>query len=495
MSIQNQPLEILLIEDNLSEAELIKEMVETVVDTPVMLTHESYLRKGLQCLSHNQYDVVLLDLRLPDNDDLSSINQIKQKASTIPIIVLSSILDKNIAVEAVRQGAQDYLCKGQFDCELLSRSIRYAIERQNIEEQLKQQKAQLQRQKEELQKQIEREQLMGRMIERIRKSLELRDILETTVNEVRLFLNAERVIIHCCLNDSSARIVAESVAPEWENKISILTNFENILGQNLYTYELTEEQDQQINRVLISLINSVLTVPIWQNQPSQEARLWGQLIAQDYDTNRQWQTWEIEFLTQLGNSVAIAIQQSELYITVQRQAMLDGLTGIANRRQFDKVLEKEWQRLANQQKIKGVSNFISLIMCDVDFFKNYNTVYGHLGGDDCLKQVAQVIQQASQRASDLAARYGGEEFAVILPDTDAKGALKVAQKICSTLKQQKIPHTDSYVSNYVTLSIGIATHIPCVDIEPKNLIDLADQALRQAKAEGRDRIIQYQAPE
>lgn len=491
MCIPNSHLHILLIEDNFIQAELIKDMIETVIDRPVILTHESYLKNGLHSLENIQYDIVLLDLRLPDNDDLSSIEKVKQKAPTIPIIVLSSTQDREIAVEAVRRGAQDYLYKGQFDSELLGRSIRYAIERQRIEEQLIEQTSQLQRQKEELQRQIEREQLMGRMIERIRQSLELRDILETTVSEVRYFLNADRVMIYCNRDNSSGRIVAESIAPKWENQTPPLGDFQSLLVQTSCNSELIDEQAPEVYQLLTSLADSILTVPIWQNQPSQEVRLWGQLMAQDYSNNRQWQSWEIEFLTQLGNSVAIAIQQSELYLTVQRQAMLDGLTGIANRRQFDQILDKEWQRLATQRKYKGIAVFMSLIMCDVDFFKNYNTVYGHLGGDDCLRQVAQVIKRSSQRASDIPARYGGEEFAVILPDTDQQGALKVANNIRILLQQQKIPHQDSAVSDYVTLSIGIATQIPSINLDPISLINLADLALRQAKNEGRDRIIQY----
>ncbi|WP_013322556.1 diguanylate cyclase domain-containing protein [Gloeothece verrucosa] len=493
MPIYNPSLHILLIEDNSYEAELIKDMIESVLEIPVILTHHSYLKHGIQSLQQNNYDIILLDIRLPDNQDLSSINQIKQQASTTPIVVLSNIQDKNIAVEAVRQGAQDYLYKGQFDSELLCRAIGYAIERQQIEEQLKQQKLQLQRQKEELQKQIEREQLMGRMIERIRKSLELRDILKTTVSEVRYFLNTDRVMIYCCRDGSPARIVAESLAPQQEKPVPLLARVSHLLETNLYHYSLTPEQNQEIDQILNSLINSVLTVPIWQNQPEGEASLWGQLLAQDYSGNREWQNWEIEFLTQLGNSLAIAIQQSELYQTVQNQAMLDGLTGIANRRQFDLVLRREWERLAAQENFQKIPVCMSLIMCDVDFFKNYNTFYGHLGGDDCLKQVANVIKLACERASDVAARYGGEEFAIILPDTDEQGALTVAHKIHSALKQRQIPHDNSAVSEYVTLSIGIATQIPSLDREPKFLIDLADQALQQAKAQGRNRIIQSES--
>lgn len=168
--------------------------------------------------------------------------------------------------------------------------------------------------------------------------------------------------------------------------------------------------------------------------------------------------------------------------TLQRLSSLDGLTGIANRRRFDEILKQEWQRA----KRNGTS--LGLIMLDIDFFKLYNDHYGHQGGDDCLKKVARVLENSLKRANDMVARYGGEEFAAILPETDESGAVMIAETMRTTLQDQQIPHLKSKVSDYVSISIGVATIIPPRDAEPESLILLADQALYKAKEDGRNRV-------
>ena len=166
-----------------------------------------------------------------------------------------------------------------------------------------------------------------------------------------------------------------------------------------------------------------------------------------------------------------------------RIANLDALTQIANRRSFDEYLALEWRRHLREQQ------FLSLILIDIDYFKRYNDRYGHQGGDDCLIRVAQAISQVPQRSTDLVARYGGEEFAVILPTTNIEGAFTIAESIRLAIAFLAIPHAESEVSQFVTSSLGFASIIPTLEGSPEDLITLADDALYQAKREGRDRVI------
>jgi diguanylate cyclase (GGDEF)-like protein len=163
---------------------------------------------------------------------------------------------------------------------------------------------------------------------------------------------------------------------------------------------------------------------------------------------------------------------------------LDGLTQIANRRCFDEYLEQEWQRLSREQMP------LSLIMCDIDFFKNYNDTYGHIVGDDCLRRVALLIKQSVRRPADLAARYGGEEFVVVLPNTDIEGAMQIAEGIRRGLLDLEIPHEDSAVSEFVTLSMGVTSLVPKTDSNPSVLLTAADYALYRAKELGRNQTYQ-----
>ncbi len=171
---------------------------------------------------------------------------------------------------------------------------------------------------------------------------------------------------------------------------------------------------------------------------------------------------------------------------LENLATLDGLTQIANRRHFDEYLSREWKQMAREKQ------WISLIMCDVDYFKSYNDSYGHQAGDDCLKQIAASLKKTVKRPKDLVTRYGGEEFAIILPHTDNNGAIKVAEIIRQIIKDLKIPHQGSKISSYVSVSLGIASLIPDSRQSHQWLIKFADKALYKAKKKGRDRFINYQ---
>ncbi|HEB98942.1 MAG TPA: diguanylate cyclase [Thiotrichales bacterium] len=167
---------------------------------------------------------------------------------------------------------------------------------------------------------------------------------------------------------------------------------------------------------------------------------------------------------------------------LKRQSSLDGLTGIANRRKFDRTLEQAWQRARRN----GAE--LSLLMIDIDHFKLYNDTHGHQAGDDCLRTVAQTLSGVLYRPSDLIARYGGEEFAAILPETGAEGAYQVAERMLDAITRLGISHQASPVSDTVTLSIGIATARPAECGEPHDLLAAADQSLYRAKRAGRARI-------
>jgi diguanylate cyclase (GGDEF)-like protein len=162
-------------------------------------------------------------------------------------------------------------------------------------------------------------------------------------------------------------------------------------------------------------------------------------------------------------------------------SMIDGLTSIPNRRQFDRVISKEWQRALRKQ------TSVSLILLDIDFFKQYNDCYGHLKGDDSLKQVASALLNELHRPTDLVARYGGEEFVIVLPDTSPDGAIHVAQRIIERLAEINIEHQKSTVANYLTMSMGIASLPPSNENSVLDFIESADKALYRAKQNGRNR--------
>lgn len=170
-------------------------------------------------------------------------------------------------------------------------------------------------------------------------------------------------------------------------------------------------------------------------------------------------------------------------VALSHMARVDGLTQIPNRRAFDEALTREWGRLTRED------GPLSLILCDIDCFKNYNDHYGHQAGDDCLRRVAQALAGCAQRTADLAARYGGEEFVLLLPQTPIEGALMVAENVRRAVEQLALQHVTSIAQPIVTLSLGVATVIPAQHVDADILIEIADQALYQAKEGGRNKVM------
>jgi diguanylate cyclase (GGDEF)-like protein/PAS domain S-box-containing protein len=205
----------------------------------------------------------------------------------------------------------------------------------------------------------------------------------------------------------------------------------------------------------------------------------GQVVARDVDGGV---TRIIGSLIDISKYKQVEVALQKANDELLRLAALDDLTQIANRRRFDDRLTQEWRR-ARRDKTS-----LAVIICDIDFFKNYNDSYGHLRGDDTLYAVAQAIQATLKRPMDLVARYGGEEFAVILPATDAEGAERVALQIKAAVEELQIAHKSSRTREYITLSFGAAAVVPSKDLSAKRLVEAADQALYRAKAKGRNRI-------
>jgi diguanylate cyclase (GGDEF)-like protein/PAS domain S-box-containing protein len=161
----------------------------------------------------------------------------------------------------------------------------------------------------------------------------------------------------------------------------------------------------------------------------------------------------------------------------------DGLTGIANRRMFDKVIELEWDNARRNHQP------LSVIMLDIDYFKQYNDHYGHIQGDDSLKRVGQVLSGAATRSRDFLARFGGEEFVLVLPETDEESAKTVAERCRSLIFKAQVPHAASQVSQLLTLSMGVGTIIPAHKDMAMAFIDEVDRRLYQAKQKGRNCIV------
>lgn len=218
-------------------------------------------------------------------------------------------------------------------------------------------------------------------------------------------------------------------------------------------------------------------------------------IAQYLQTSqlvRKLQADRMSLSQQLSEVSHILAEQARLQQTLaeenqalQQIAFIDGLTQIGNRRSFNQSIVHLWKEAHEYQQP------LSLLLCDIDYFKRYNDAYGHLGGDDCLKAVASALVRGAHRHRDRVARYGGEEFAILLPGTDSEGAQQVALAVQSEVDSDQIPHRGSLIKDRVSLSIGVRTLVPHNDdpLAHEQLIHNADEALYTAKIRGRDRTV------
>ncbi len=351
--------------------------------------------------------------------------------------------------------------------------------------------------------------ILFNLISEIRESLDLDTLFKITAKEVRKALRSDRVAIfrfdpdsHYCLGE----FVSESVLPAYDSALSITVRDDCFAEKYAVHYQqgrmqvLTDIYNAGLKDCHIAIlekfqIKAQIIIPLMIS-----SQLWGLLCIHQCEHTRQWTPSEIKFVKQLAVQFSVALEHSHLLtqtrsqaneliqtldalqeanLKLERIARLDGLTEVANRRYFDEFVDKEWQRLT------GEKQFLSLIMFDIDNFKQYNDFYGHQAGDECLIKIAQATQQILKRPEDLLARYGGEEFAVILPNMDETGASNIATQIQLTIQALGIPHAKSQ-EKIVTLSLGIATQIPSIDRTSKALISEADRALYQAKQQGRN---------
>jgi diguanylate cyclase (GGDEF)-like protein/PAS domain S-box-containing protein len=191
----------------------------------------------------------------------------------------------------------------------------------------------------------------------------------------------------------------------------------------------------------------------------------------------------VGFMFDISERKRIEEQLAALRRELEELSFRDGLTGVANRRRFDSVIETEWNNACRAKQP------ISLLMLDIDCFKQYNDHYGHLEGDQCLKRVAKLLTLAAARPRDFVARFGGEEFILLLPDTNESGAYKIASRCRDLIAGEHIPHEGSDISKYLTTSIGLCTAIPDCGDEVRTFIEMADKRMYQAKQRGRNTIV------
>ncbi len=294
------------------------------------------------------------------------------------------------------------------------------------------------------------------------------------------------------LQNHNIRIILRTGQPGLAPELSIVE------GHDINDYKTKTELTQpKLFSALTTAIRSYRDILTVEESRQQIEVLNQKLTAlnQDLENKVLARTRELEAKNrQLKQEIAARIEAQRKMESMNREldkanqklsfwANFDELTSLSNRRSFDKYLEQLWRQGYREQRC------LCIVLCDVDFFKQYNDTYGHLAGDYCLRKVGLAFREIISRPLDLAARFGGEEFVIVLYDTDIRGGEKVAQRLQSKLKELKIEHSCSTVSEYVSISIGVVAMVPSNQVKIETLLSQADTALYEAKAKGRNQII------
>ncbi|MGC9525792.1 MAG: diguanylate cyclase domain-containing protein, partial [Limnospira sp.] len=349
-----------------------------------------------------------------------------------------------------------------------------------------------------LRQQVEQEHTLRLIAGRIRETLELDAILSAAVTEIQRSLAADRAIIFQLTSDRAGVVIQEAVSPEYPATATLCWEDECFPSECYDFYRrgrgriVPDVARDDWGSCLVEFMGEIgvlskMVAPIVQRGEDRATLVWGLIVIHACGERRRWKPEELALLEQVADQLAIAIQQSELYRRLhaaneelERLSNTDSLTQIANRRHFDERLKQEWRRIRRERMT------LSLVLCDIDYFKQYNDTYGHPAGDACLVAVAQTLQRCINRETDCLARYGGEEFVVILPYTNLKGAVFIVEKMQSAIADLNREHKAHKSASHVTLSFGI-TATDFHNITPiKTLLDRADAALYQAKERGRN---------
>ncbi len=416
-------------------------------------------------------ELILLNVNISDLDSYWVCQTLKaqQQTANIPVIFFGELKSSLSKVRTFQVGGADYLARPFQIEELLlriDRQIKFKKQKAILEKQIQQHKKQT-----EIVSQSHAylSSILNISRDGIAAFAAIRDELGKLVDFRSLFINPVAAKIFDCV-----------ALPRGDREQKDLTS-----------KPLWKKHFERLEPTLFDLCVRVVEM--------------GMVVEKDCAPKQALSTWYQLAIVKLGDGIVITLRditerkQTELFwqaanLELYRQANVDSLTQISNRRRFDEYFQQEWQRCARDRQS------LALILCDVDFFKSYNDRYGHQAGDRCLQQIASAIARAIKRPGDLVARYGGEEFVVVLSNTNRQGAEYIAKLISKHIKRLKIVRdepqlsiaSDSSVarpSKYVTVSLGVSSHVPNSETTPESFLQLVDSALYEAKNLGRDRIV------
>jgi len=464
--MRNKLIRLLLVEDNPGDARLVQEMLSESRTRPFGLEWADRLSIALDRLAVGDIDVVLLDLGLPDSTGLATFFKTHIRAPKAAIVVLTSLDDEELAIQAVREGAQDYLIKGQVTGSQLARAILYAKQRSQAGEALQQRNRELA--------------TLNIIAESLSQSMSLNDVLETALRTTLDAVGLAAGSIHMVDKGTGDLVLAahKGLNRQYAKSITRVPMGVGILGRAAETASVVmslnscDDSDNGASdemEVHSARIQSFVSAPL-----KSRGKVIG-VIGLACHGQRDFSVGETHLLATVGEQVGVAIANAQLVEKARKLSITDGLTGLPNRRHFHQVLDVEMSRTHRSGRS------FSVAVLDLDGFRPYNDTFGHTNGDKVLTSIAQALT-SSLRKVDAVFRLGRDEFAIILPATDACKARRAIDRIRP--KWMQLHEVESRaLETPLSFSAGIA-QFPQDAQTADRLMFLADIALYQSKQEG-----------
>ncbi|MDJ0701839.1 MAG: EAL domain-containing protein [Leptolyngbyaceae cyanobacterium MO_188.B28] len=426
-------LSILLIEDSLADADLLQETLEETGETQFALLQVESLRDAFLALEQNSPDLILLDLSLPDGLGLDNVRKIHAAAHKIPLVVLTGLNDQQVALEAVRQGAQDYLVKGQIDGALLVRAMRYAIERKAMEQALFQEK-------------------------------ELAQVTLKSIGDAVITTDVQGRVNG--LNPVAEYLTGWSM--EEAKELPLANVFKIVHERTRQPLENPVEVALQENRI-VHITNHYATLI---------SRTGDEFAIRDSVAPIRAKSGQVVGAVLVFTDVT---EERRMAHQLSWQASHDALTGLLNRSEFSQYLK----RAVNDARMENQCHVLGYL--DLDHFKIVNDTCGHSAGDELLRQVTALLQTKIRKA-DIISRLGGDEFGLLLYQCPLENALQLAHTLCESLQKFRFAWQEH------VFAIGASIGLVMVDADspsPDSLMIQADTACYAAKNRGRNRVYVY----
>ncbi|NOX88060.1 MAG: diguanylate cyclase [Calditrichaeota bacterium] len=496
----NDVKKILIIEDHRDMLVILNRFLE---EEGFIVIGAETAESGLRKFRKENPDIILLDLMLPGMSGLEALKIIRDETSDntyIPVLIITAKSGIEDIINGLGLGADDYLVK-PFNLDELKARINTALRIKNLNDALYHKTGELEEANKQInllnQRLLEKNQELRRNIFNLNSlfeiSIELSSILELDrlVNSILLTLvgqfscNSAIFMLSSKHNPEIIEVINSKGFHQKELKGFIIPKTDPLidaLRQNPAP-KLLESLDLQLKNKSNALkkmkeMGLEIVTPV-----SVQNTIEGLISIGKRVSKRSFDKVEWEHLSILSNIISIAVSNASMYNEIKQLSYTDGMTGLHNFRYFSLRLNEEVIRH------KRMKTALSLLILDVDNFKNYNDTLGHPAGDEVLRKIAQILKQTA-RENDIVARYGGEEFAIILPGTDRNGAKVVAERIRETIEKTYFIHEEIQPQGKVTISIGVAS-MPKNAKSAEELTLKADAALYYAKRHGRNQVKMY----